>query len=359
MIERTENPRRNHGSQVAERMRCFIIMPYDRAFDACHASIRRAVESVTDPCALEPHRLDDAPEAGRIPSQLERALREADLCVADITPPDPAHPGFSNSNVMWEVGYAMALGKVPILIASNDVRLPFDVHDLHHVKYDRRDVPRTLEKPLARSVAATARAVREGRRLHGATVPEDMLHQIVQIMTSRRFRDAFADKLDGRAVAIHGDGSLDPRRLVGAWKNLETDSMAYVSMVGGRVFAPYCYGGNEETSGIYFDWTPVDGWFHARYAWVNAPIRGFSFLRPEGPSDMKGAWWYDGEAPDDPNRRPETHTGWQSHWTRMPDARTPDWAQEVFDAVRNRGLEAVLDSLGKSKEARRGRKWRP
>jgi hypothetical protein len=103
----------------------------------------------------------------------------------------------------------------------------------------------------------------------------------------------------------------------------------------------------------------VNGWFYARYMWANAPIRGFSFLRPDGPDDMHGAWWYEGEAVDDPQRRPETGTGWQSHWRRSPDARIPSWAQRVFDSVGAHGLEAVLDRLQKSKAERRGRRLLP
>ena len=335
-------------------------MPYSREYDACHASIRRAAASVTDPCPVDPHRLDDRPAAGRIPAQLERAIREADLCVADITPPLPAHPDFSNSNVMWEIGYAMALGKVPILIAANEVRLPFDLHDVQHVRYDRNDPAGTLEAPLARSIAATAREVLRKPRLHGSTEAEETLRAIIGTLS--RSPGFHASVMAGRgpnALAEADAGGMSPARLVGAWRNIETNSCAYVAQVGTRVFAPYCYGGDDHLSGIYYDWVPVEDWFYARFMWANAPIRGFSFLQPEGPDDMKGAWWYDGTAKDDPYARPDTRTGWQSHWCRMPRASTPAWAQELIDAVQAKGLDAVLDSMGRSKGERRGRKWRP
>lgn len=341
-------------------MTCFIIMPYSSEYDDRHASIRRAARRVTDPCSIKPHRLDDEPAAGRIPARLERSIREADFCVADISPPLPAHPSFSNSNVMWEVGYAMALGKVPILIAANEVRLPFDVHDLQHIRYDRNDLAGSLEGPLARSMAATARDVLKRPRLHGSTEAEGMLREIIRVLeASPTVHESVAAALAPKGIARASGDGMAPAQLVGAWRNIETDSFAYVAQVGGRVFAPYCYAGNDHLSGIYYDWAPMNGWFYARFMWVHAPIRGFSFLRPEGANDMKGAWWYDGEANDDPNARPDTHTGWQSHWSRMPGAPTPAWAQRLIDAAQEKGLDAVLASIGRSKGERRGRKWQP
>jgi hypothetical protein len=342
---------------MSRRLTCFIIMPYAAEFNACHESIRRAARSVTDPCPVEPHRLDDEPAAGRIPAKLEQAIRDADLCVADITPPLAAHPDFSNSNVMWEIGYAMALNKTPILVAADRVRLPFDLHDVQHIRYDREDPTGTLEVPLARSIAATAREVLRKPRLHGSTDGEGILRAIVSAIagSSDAHHSIAAALARAGSTGARADG-MDPSDLVGAWRNVETESFAYVAKVGGRVFAPYCYAGNQELSGIYFDWAPVNGWFYARFVWVHAPIRGFSFLRPEGPDEMNGAWWYDGEADDDPYARPDTHTGWQSRWCRVPNVPTPAWAQRFIDDVQAHGLDAVLGSISQSKAHRRGRR---
>lgn len=327
-------------------MTCFSIMPYSAEYDDRHLSICRAARRVTDPCSVAPHRLDDEPAAGRIPARLERAIRAADFCVADITPPLAAHPSFSNSNVMWEVGYAMALGKIPILIAANEVRLPFDVHDVQHIRYDRNDLAGSLESPLARSMAATARDVLKHPRLHGSTAAEDMLREIIRVIqSSPRMHESVASALSPQELAhAHGE-RVALSDFIGVWRNIETGSFAYVAQVGGTVFAPYCYGGNDHLSGIYYDWAAMNGWFYARFMWVHAPIRGFSFLRPEGPDDLEGAWWYDGEANNNPNMRPDTHTGWQSHWSRVPGAPTPRWARQLIDAVHEKGLDAVLASI--------------
>lgn len=266
------------------------------------------------------------------------------MCVADITSPGPAPHGQSNANVMWEIGYAMALGKVPILISANTVDPPFDVRHMQHIRYDRADRAGTLEAPLARSLAATAREVMAAPRLNGATHAEEMLRTIVQSLIVRSPVPAMPrTATSGAGAPRPRPGNLDPAQLVGAWKNLETESSVYVADVGGRVVAPYCYGGNDRLSGVYFDWAPVDGWFFARYVWTTAPIRGFSFLRPEGPDDMRGAWWYQDEADEDPERRPDPRSGWQSHWRRRPGAATPAWASDFLESVRRRGLERVIE----------------
>jgi hypothetical protein len=247
---------------------------------------------------------------------------------------------------MWEIGYAMALNKTPILIAADQVRLPFDLHDVQHIRYDRRDPTGTLEVPLARCISATAREALRKPRLHGSTDGEGVLREIVSALaeSSDAHRSIAAALGRSGSTGARADG-VDPSGLVGAWRNVETESFAYVARVGGRVFAPYCYGGNEGLSGVYFDWAPVNGWFYARFIWVHAPIRGFSFLRPESPDEMNGAWWYEGEADDDPYARPDTHTGWQSRWCRVPGMPIPTWAQRFIEDVQARGLDAVLASI--------------
>ena len=115
-------------------MKCFIIMPYAEAFDDTLACIRRAVEAVRDPEPVTAIRLDDHRVAGRITERLERELRQSDLCIADISPSDAGHPEHANPNVMWEIGYAMALGKMPILVWHGNFPLPFDLQEVTHIR---------------------------------------------------------------------------------------------------------------------------------------------------------------------------------------------------------------------------------
>jgi hypothetical protein len=61
-----------------------------------------------------------------------QGLADASFCVADVSG--------NNPNVMWETGYAMALGKPTILIGQDIDALPFDLR-LHRVlQYDTADL---------------------------------------------------------------------------------------------------------------------------------------------------------------------------------------------------------------------------
>lgn len=125
-------------------MRCFAIMPFADAFDDVWQSIRAAVSEAV--AGAECRRLDEVKAAGRITDDLVQALGDADLCIADLT-------GL-NANVMWEVGFAMALGR-PVLLLSQDVRtLPFDLRQMRTLAYD----PGAGSDPLRADLVAAIRA---------------------------------------------------------------------------------------------------------------------------------------------------------------------------------------------------------
>jgi nucleoside 2-deoxyribosyltransferase len=91
-------------------MNCFVIMPFASEFDDVYDAVKTAIEdAVEEPgsCA----RVDESRPAGRITDRLIRELRSASFCVADITHEKP--------NVMWELGYAMALHKPTIANAKS------------------------------------------------------------------------------------------------------------------------------------------------------------------------------------------------------------------------------------------------
>jgi len=92
-------------------------MPFVRDFDDVYATIKRTIESVLSGSQGKCFRLDETRPAGRITDRLFRELQAADLCVADLTGYKP--------NVMWEVGYAMALEKPVIIVTQRLAELPF------------------------------------------------------------------------------------------------------------------------------------------------------------------------------------------------------------------------------------------
>jgi hypothetical protein len=128
-------------------IKAFVVMPFADAFNDVYDAIRLSVEHAAAGEEVRCFRLSELKSAGRITDRLVKELSEAAVCIADIT-------GL-NANVMWEVGYAMALGKPTLLISQVGFELPFDLGDMHTVVYKRDDLAQTLRKPLAEAFRQT------------------------------------------------------------------------------------------------------------------------------------------------------------------------------------------------------------
>ena len=127
-------------------MKCFVIIPFAKEFNDVYATIRRAVDSAKDGLARTV-RLDEVKAAGSITDDLVHELNESSICIADLTGCNP--------NVMWEVGYAMALRK-PVIFISQDVNsLPFDLRIMRTIEYDRFSLDETLEEQLEEAFRKT------------------------------------------------------------------------------------------------------------------------------------------------------------------------------------------------------------
>ncbi len=135
-------------------MKCFVIMPYAEQFGDVYATIKRAVGSIEE-VEVECLRLDEMKAAGRITDDLLRELNAAAVCVADLTG--------NNPNVMWEVGYAMALDKPVIFISQEGSTRPFDIKDMRINEYERDSLESTLEKRLTESFRATLSQITQER----------------------------------------------------------------------------------------------------------------------------------------------------------------------------------------------------
>ena len=119
---------------------------FAKEFGDVYATVRRSVASVRE-AQTECFRLDEVKAAGRITDDLIRELNESTVCIADLTGCNP--------NVMWEVGYAMALRK-PVIFISQDVgSLPFDLRLMRTIAYDRHSLAESLERHLSEAFRET------------------------------------------------------------------------------------------------------------------------------------------------------------------------------------------------------------
>ncbi len=105
----------------------FVIAPYDRelwpVLEAVNWAAREAGYTV--------ERFDQMPPGALFTSFILERIRRADLIVADVSQHNP--------NVMYELGFAHALRKPTILLAStksDDSKLPADLAGFRYLLYD-------------------------------------------------------------------------------------------------------------------------------------------------------------------------------------------------------------------------------
>lgn len=110
-------------------MKIVVVMPFDPAFDDVYLTVETAVHDVNPDWRCL--RIDKDVAAGDILDKIRSHLDTCTICIADLT-------GL-NANVLWETGYASALNKPIIAISQTTVSLPFDIHSMTVLKYDRNE----------------------------------------------------------------------------------------------------------------------------------------------------------------------------------------------------------------------------
>lgn len=149
---------------------CFIMQPFDGGvFDQRYEEV---VAPAVRGAGLEPYRVDrDA--AVSIPiDDIERGIRDARVCLAEIT--------LDNPNVWFELGYAIAAGKEVVLVCSDErtSRFPFDVQHRSIITYSTKtkggytkleaDICSRIKAYLTKSqTVASASAVSRLKKLGG------------------------------------------------------------------------------------------------------------------------------------------------------------------------------------------------
>lgn len=106
---------------------CFVIQPFDGGvFDDRYEDVfRPAIEAAN----LEPYRVDRDPSISIPIDEIENGIRDAAVCLADITEDNP--------NVWFELGFAIAERKEVALLCSEerDSQFPFDIQHRHIIRY--------------------------------------------------------------------------------------------------------------------------------------------------------------------------------------------------------------------------------
>jgi len=119
--------------------------------------------------------------------------------------------------------------------------------------------------------------------------------------------------------------------------NPESHTHLYARVIDGELVAPYCYGGNDELTSVYYGWKKIGDYWFARFCWLTSDVSGFAFLKPESVDLLAGAWWSDGESPEIPES-PNLRSGVPTRWERQTHMEAPHWALQFFEEVRREGL---------------------
>jgi hypothetical protein len=311
---------------------CFVIMPFATDFDDVYAVIKATVESSTTDAKGRCFRLDESRPAGRITDRLLTELRSATICIADLTENKP--------NVMWELGFAMALEKPVIIVTQSVATLPFDIKDMQSIEYSRARLNATLGVPLKQSLLDTIGSIAANsstvRSADAATVGI-LLSEVAQLKTMvSEVVNAWRTD-EARVPRSH----QEIQALAGHWFNTESESHVYMRVVRGELVAPYCYGGNSDLTGVYFGWRRTGEYWFARYQWIKSRLSGFAFLRMDSLERMSGAWWSSEHQTQEPYAPPRSE-GVPANWVRQDQTLTPSWAEDFFVEVAEHGLASLL-----------------
>lgn len=200
-------------------MKCFVIMPFKQAFDRVFDAVKQAACSSVSGENFDCYWLKDVHAAGRITDDIISGLSEAAFCIADLTG--------NNPNVMWETGYAMAIGKPTILIGQDVESLPFDLRSHRVLPYDLtalNDLGPKLIKAIQDTLTRYELKGAGTSALPPASHPERMT--IAVTGTMRANEAAVARRLE---VVLRPYLSKDTRWLAGSLGNVDVATIRFLT----------------------------------------------------------------------------------------------------------------------------------
>ncbi len=174
-------------------MKCFVIMPFATAFDSVFEVVKKTAISAVPDTTFECYWLKDVQSAGCITDDILEGLNNATFCIADVSGHNP--------NVMWETGYAMALGKPTILIGQDIEALPFDLKSHRVLAYSRGN-----ESELGNKLAEAVRQTLSRYALKGTSATQlpptkSVEHRTITVTGTMRANEAVAIRRLERVLA--------------------------------------------------------------------------------------------------------------------------------------------------------------
>jgi Tetratricopeptide repeat/Nucleoside 2-deoxyribosyltransferase len=164
---------------ASSSQRVFVLMPFAAEFDDVYMIIRDACAEESLGIDVLCLRADDIQVPGKITDQLMREIDQSDVIVADLTG--------SNGNVMYELGYAHALGK-PTILLNQTADSPFDLRGHRQILYDRTRLVRDCRPRL---ITALRQVLGQHPAADVADIPKSSADEGLPIRLSRNLLAEF------------------------------------------------------------------------------------------------------------------------------------------------------------------------
>jgi hypothetical protein len=152
----------------------FVLIPFHQKYDDTFTTIRNAACGA----GVQADRVKDRPyfQEGMI-ERIWGQIENADFIIADLT--------VKNPNVYYETGYALARGKLSILVTKNPRKIPFDLQNRRHIIYSSLDdLGRQLQRELVAAKGETDLSFDPDDPQCIATVVDNIIEQRV-VATAR------------------------------------------------------------------------------------------------------------------------------------------------------------------------------
>jgi hypothetical protein len=246
-------------------------------------------------------------------------------------------------NVLFELGLFMGyMGRGRTFVIhprQKDLALPTDLAGITAATYDKS--PRqTLQAALGAACTQIKNAIADShptRPSRGDSSIYAELRELRQMMTK------LVNSLTTNTTSAYGDLKF----LEGAWKNIESNSMAYAKFIEGAPRVAYCYEGNSEATAEYFDLRLIGDEIVGKFRWFNergvlipdfALLKGNILMKIIDKDKLEGGWWFEHDVPvqsaADPDKLRHTRGMQVSVWQRESTKKFPRWAEEYFQSRR-------------------------
>lgn len=246
-------------------------------------------------------------------------------------------------NVLFELGLFMgALGRDRTFIVHSRTTppmLPSDLAGITPATYEERS---NLEAALGPACTRIKRAIESKgvrHQLPDRSGKDSEISELKEILAKQNamLTELFTRLTSGVDQSTKDVGTDDMNFLAGAWISTPSRSRKYCVVEQGIPRAVYCYQGNREATGEYYDHRRIGHEILGRFRWFNRDIRGFFWLKIENPTQLSGAWWYDYDVPEGAHDNLEllkqSRCMNANTWNKLPAAEFPDWALRALKSL--------------------------